>query len=269
MVHHLSHPRSGTVLFRTDEEARNLWNRLRDLPGLIAACIMPDHLHNQNREDVSEALRHVLTGYARWRNEHRGESGPVWEPSPPPTLIADERHGRRTTRYIHLNPCRDGHTGDPLAWAWSTHRDMVGLAADPIVPKVRDPVAFHAYVSADPSVKVAGTPFPEFDGSPVAWADIVDATCAVFRTLPDELLQRGDARTAAVRAAFVHGMDNHDVLARLAGCGRSTVSRLVAGLRVGDHQGLDPATGAVVRVVHDRRFAALSRGQQRFTRRRD
>lgn len=36
---------------------------------------------------------------------------------------------------MHPNPCRARLVADPLAWPFSTHRDAVGLAVDPVVPR--------------------------------------------------------------------------------------------------------------------------------------
>ena len=77
-------------------------------------------------------------------------------------------------RYTVLNPSRAGIVDDPLSWPWSTHRDVVGAIADPWVTAERLGAALgsrmasaqdiHAYVSGDPSVAIAGTPFPFDDG---------------------------------------------------------------------------------------------------------
>jgi hypothetical protein len=97
--------------------------------------------------------------------------GPIWQPVATPPTIPDRKHLRRQVRYVALNPTRSGLVRDPLAWLWSTHRDAVGATDDPWVrasrladalgmPRAGFASTHHAYVSADPSVAVGGTPCP-------------------------------------------------------------------------------------------------------------
>jgi hypothetical protein len=160
MVHVVARAVRGTVLFRTWREARQLWDVLVDaLVQPKSLMLMPDHVHSVVAQPTPRFGR-ALSAYARWRNAQRGESGCVWERSPPPARLADAAHARRTVRYNALNPCRKGIVADPLGWPMSTHRDAVGLALHPVRPKVRDAIQHHAYVSADPSVHVDGTSLP-------------------------------------------------------------------------------------------------------------
>ncbi len=60
-----------------------LWEILVDaFPELIALCVMPDHLHLiLPHDDPDRRLGRAMAAFARWRNRHRGRSGPVWQPS--------------------------------------------------------------------------------------------------------------------------------------------------------------------------------------------
>jgi hypothetical protein len=160
MVHLVARAVLGTVLFHDWAEARKLWDLLVD--ALIqpkSLMLMPDHIHSVADQKTPRFGR-ALSAFARWRNARRGESGPVWERSPPATTLADAAHERRTVRYNSLNPCRKGIVRDPLGWAFSTHRDALGLVLVPARPKVSDPIGHHVYVSSDPSVAVDGTSLP-------------------------------------------------------------------------------------------------------------
>ncbi len=121
--------------------------------------------------------------------------GPGFEPIPAAELLADEQKIRRSLRYLHLNPCRDGLADDPLAWAFSTHRDACGLMVQPVVPPRRDPAGFHAYVSADPHVSITGTPLPGGQLARMPVLDVLAAVSAVTRTTLSGMKQRGPART--------------------------------------------------------------------------
>lgn len=101
---------------------------------------------------------------------------------------------RRSIRYVHLNPCRAALVDVPLAWAWSTHRDRAGLAAPPVVAVDPAPRAFHAYVSADPTVHTAGSSL--LTGHELASLEaIAAAVSAVTRTPAFRLAERGRARS--------------------------------------------------------------------------
>jgi hypothetical protein len=199
MDHYVARAREGTLLFNDWNEARGLWDRLAGLVGLLALVLMPDHIHVllANLLDI----RHVLAGYARWRNARRGEIGPVWlSPIPAPERVGTGDKRRRSDRYVHLNPPRAGIASCPLDWAFSTHRDAVGLAAFPVRRTVPDPVDYHRYVSSDPSVRVTGTLLPSTPHGDPTPRQVLYAVSAVTRTPLSQLTVRGPERTLLVRS---------------------------------------------------------------------
>ncbi len=250
MPHHLTcRSRRGSLAFRTHTEARWLWDRiLHHVPDPLAFCLMPDHVHLLHTRDVRRALGAALADFAQRRNHARGESGRVWQDQPPSESFPDGVKTRRSVRYIHLNPCRAGLVADPLGWAWSTHRDQVGLAVPPVCPPRHDPHRFHAYVSADPTVAVSGTMLPAGQQEASLEA-VVAAVSAVTRTPVDRLQERGRDRSfllASLRA--LTGM-RPAVLARELGLHRSTLTRC--------SDLWTPAVRVVARVAGDPRFEAL------------
>ncbi len=129
-LHVAAHTVSRTPV-RSPEAADWLWLRLRAaFPSVIAACLMPDHLHlllsPECAAGLSSRLGRVLGGFSR----HVGL--PLcWAPVAEPTPIPNLEHLRRTVRYIHMNPWREGLVTDPLCWPWSTHRDAIGARYSP------------------------------------------------------------------------------------------------------------------------------------------
>jgi hypothetical protein len=259
MFHVPVRARKGTLLFRTWEEGLALWRILvRTFPELVALCVMPDHIHLLlPHGDAARRLTHALAAYARWRNAHRGERGTVWDVCPAPEELPDAQHARRTHRYVHLNPCRKGLVADPLAWPLSTHRDAVGLVADPVVARENDPERFHHYVSADPHVDVVGTALPGVTFGDPALEDVVAAVSAVCRVVPDALLRRGRPRTLALATAAAHGLRDASTLAHRFRCDADTVRRAQAGVSPRGARHADPALTACVLAVGDPRFRAL------------
>ncbi len=230
MVHSCIHASDGRLLFRTWREALALWDRLARGPAICAAVLMPTHLHAQLVDrDQQQLLFDVLRGYALWRNAARGEHGPVFRHDEKPTPIRGRAHIERTRRYIHLNPCRDGYAADPLAWPFSTHRDVVGLAAWPVCRPVHDPVRFHAYVSSDPEVKVRGSQLPSGSAPSSSISAelqrVFAAVSALTRSTAGALAEHGPARDLFIRAARALTRAGSSQIARLAGVDGSTVRR--------------------------------------------
>jgi hypothetical protein len=175
MIYHVTAGALGGLApLRAFEPAARAWRALSAaLATALAAVLMPTHLHllvaAADPDELRRGLGALLSGLTR-----SGAFGParrLWEPVPPPEPVPDRCHLRRLVRYLALNPCRDGLCADPLSWLWSTHRDVMGAAVEPWVTPERlaaalreSPRGFaaahHAYVAADPTVDVNGTPPP-------------------------------------------------------------------------------------------------------------
>ncbi len=256
MFHLVARAAKGRLLFSDAREATALWSILADhFPELIAATLMPDHVHLLVPGAPGLRLGHAMSTYTRWFEHHRrARRVSLWTAHPAPELVPDDSHARRTVRYVLLNPCRAGLVADPLAWPWSTHRDRVGFAAAPVGPVEAHRARFHAYVSGDPSVAVGGTPLPQLQHRAFALDDVAAAVVAVFRAAPEALITRHLARAALVRASWVHG--NHDAgeLADATGVTRRRVEQLVKHLPNRGSELADPALAAVVAATGDARF---------------
>lgn len=259
MLHVVARSLSGTLLFRTWDEARALWDRLVLVPGLTALVLMPNHVHLMAPEVREADFVRLLSGFARWRNARRGVTGPVWQEHPPFHELPDDLHVRRTRRYVHLNPCRAGLVEDPLAWPFSTHRDAVGLAVSPVVRKSGDPEAFHAYVSADPTVSVEGTWLPQGSAGPgTRPGAVAAAVSALTRTPEPGLRQRGEARTLLVQALKAHTALSMREVGEWVGLGESAVYKVPEGAR--------DDLRRIERVLGDPRFGAMEAGDLRGSR---
>ncbi|MFH1467126.1 MAG: hypothetical protein ABIO70_22270 [Pseudomonadota bacterium] len=255
MYHFVAHAVLDRWLFHDWEEALALWVRLATLPELRALVVMPDHVHAVLGAPAVARWLAALRGYARWRSGRAcAAAGPTWMPLEPPEILPGWKHQRRTVRYVHLNPCRDGLANDPLGWPFSTHRDAVGLAAPAVIAPTRDAVSFHAYVSGDPSVEVAGTtlPFGRACARGVAPEGVLAAVSAVSRTPLAQLGQRGGPRDLLVGALRELSHASQPEVARLVGISVATVRRAPAISAAQLH--------VVERVLGDVRFAGLGEG---------
>ena len=259
MFHHVARSSNG-LLFRSWFEAWRLWLIFTQaFPELVALCVMPDHIHLiLPHDDPGRRLGVACAAYARWRNAHRSERGPIWRRTGPPKRIADDKHLQRTIRYVHLNPCRSNLVDCPAGWALSTHRDRVGLAVVAVVPPDADPQRFHAYVSADRNTRVDGTPLPWPTYGRSDWWAVRDAVSSVCREPVERLDIRGLARTLAARAAWHLDVCTADELAAHLRLSRSQLYAIVRGTPRRGETIDDVALFACIRAVGDKRFQPLS-----------
>ena len=193
--------------------------------------LMPDHLHlvAAVRDPVAahDGLRRALCGAPRG-------TGGLWSPIPAPIVLESRSRIRREVRYVTLNPCRKGLTDDPLAWRWTTHRDVVGAAVDPWVttgllvsqlewrgPAGRFAESWHRYVSRDRHVDPDGTPLPVAAPPRAVIArsldDVALAVRAATRSGPCAVRRRGPVRDLFVALAAEQAW--RDARAVAAACG--------------------------------------------------
>ncbi len=220
-----------------------LWPELRDaFAAAIVGLLMPDHPHvviATSRPEASAArLDAVLARLVRRHGLGPSSAYRVAEPKPIRGGDVLARH----VRYVVLNPCRARLASCPLGWPWSTHRDVVGSCADPWVGAERLAAALgrasegfatqhHAYVSADPSTRVDGTPMPtpaQPDAlSGASLRSIALAVASATRSPVDAIRRRGTARGLFVALACEHGWDHPEKLAAICRCRPRLVRELV------------------------------------------
>jgi hypothetical protein len=132
---------------------------------------------------------------------------------PDPQPIVDLAKLRTQVRYVHLNPCRASLSTDPIAWAWSTHLDYIGVISRPW-PQVEQNLKrlgyaaasegrrkFHGFVSGDVTTSLSGTPLPEAQpsGEVVNMKILVRAFALVTRTPVEKFYRKGRMRAQAMR----------------------------------------------------------------------
>jgi REP element-mobilizing transposase RayT len=259
MILHAAHraAEGRRALIGSWREARELWRRVTGAVRVHALVLMLDHLHALFEDSQLNAYRSALRGFALWLNRARGTSGAVFEHHARPVPVRAGNHLRRTVRYVLLNPCRAGLVGDPLAWAFSTHSDAVGLAWPACRRADRDPDGFHAWVSSDSAVAVGGTLLPRGTRragrsgvlQPAELVEIAAAVSAITRTPTEHLQRRGPARSLLLQSARVLSTATLREIAEFAGVHRMTVMRVPTTR--------DRRIALIERVLGDPRFCAL------------
>jgi hypothetical protein len=220
-----------------------LWTRMRAaFPQAIAVTLMPDHPHLLLACEDPEAARARLARLLGQFGRSFGIRGQV-SLVPAAEPIRDGSVLARQVRYVALNPCRKQLATCPLAWQWSTHRDIVGAIVDPWVSAARlagalgassrgFAIRHHGYVSADPHAHVEGTPFPSPAPSTNMCShtlrSIAEAVAATTRRPVAALRRRGVMRATFVALAIDQGWKQTAQLAEICGCCQLTIRNLAA-----------------------------------------
>ena len=244
LPHYAVHTLRGVPSICEGKAAAWLWKHLRrGFPSAFGAMLMPDHIHvipmvrdeRRARRRLSDILAHFTRNFARGQN--------VWRPMDPPIPVRGPKMLARSVRYVSDNPCRENLTPDPLAWNFTTHRDVMGAIANPwVMPedlaRAMDwslqefQARFHAYVSGDPSVDVRGTPPPQpatpCDVAEIPLRNLIRAVASCTRTRPEAVTRPGLPRTLRVPLALVLGWRDHRLLARVIQTTERSVRRIAA-----------------------------------------
>ncbi len=139
--HVYSRTAHAAPVFADEAEVRELLEIVhslvrRDELTIFAWCVMPDHYHLALRSGTVPLWRtmRLLQGrFAKSYNRRRGLRGPLWEGRYRARLVSEEQHLNQVIAYIHLDPVAAGVVGDPAAYPWSGHRELLGEVDDPIV----------------------------------------------------------------------------------------------------------------------------------------
>ncbi len=218
-----------------------LWTHLRAaFPDAIAVTLMPDHPHIVTPSYDPEADRVRLARLLGHFGRRFGVGGRVAE-VPAPAPIRERLVLARQIRYVALNPCRADLVACPLAWLWSTHRDVIGASVDPWVTVARLAAALerptnglarhhHAYVSGDPHARTDGTPLPVAAPPSVlskyGLRDVAEAATAATRSPLRSIRMSGPTRALFVALAYEQGWGRPPRLAQICACTKSTIHRL-------------------------------------------
>ncbi len=100
--------------------------------GLLAYALMPNHFHlliEVKTEAFREMFRGFLISYSKSFNARHERVGSLYRGRYTAEPVADDTYLRTVSRYIHINPVKDGYVGQPDEWPYSSYGDYVGLNA--------------------------------------------------------------------------------------------------------------------------------------------
>ncbi len=103
---------------------------------LYAWCLMPDHFHLLVRvekgDELSRAMQWCMTTHVRRYHRHYRSSGHIWQGRYKSFAVVDHDHFLTVARFVEGNPVRTGLVKSATDWAWSSHRERVGVGTGPL-----------------------------------------------------------------------------------------------------------------------------------------
>ena len=103
---------------------------------ILSYCWMTNHIHllaRVGQEPLARLMQMIGSRYARYLQRSVGTTGHLFERRYHAVLVRDEHQLIHVVRYLHLNPIRAGLVAEPGDYAWSSHRQYLGLRAAPWV----------------------------------------------------------------------------------------------------------------------------------------
>jgi putative transposase len=113
---------------------------------VLAYCQMGNHYHlvlHTRQANLSRTMRHVNGVYTQAFNRRHSLVGHLFQGRFKAILVDREAHLLALCRYVERNPVAAGLVQEPGAWAWSSYRAHVCLAA---APEWLDADGLHGYL---------------------------------------------------------------------------------------------------------------------------
>lgn len=121
-------------LFLKEEDYQFFLKKLQDLKkkydhSIYAFCLMPNHFHLsiQTRKDsVSKIMSSLSTSYSMYFNRVYNHFGPVFQNRFKSILVENDSYFLELSRYIYLNPIKDGLVKNPIEYEYSSLKEALG-----------------------------------------------------------------------------------------------------------------------------------------------
>jgi putative transposase len=130
------------VIFRDPDDHQHFLSWLKDAAKLYKVAIhayvlMPDHLHilatPADAEGLARMMQWAGRHYVPYFNRKYQRAGTLWQGRFKATVIEAASYLLLCSRFIELNPVRDGLVSNPLDYRWSSYTHHVGSEPDPLV----------------------------------------------------------------------------------------------------------------------------------------
>lgn len=120
-------------IFKQPADYRHLIRKLAELIAqgdwiIYAYCFMPNHYHlllEEQRTPIAKLIGRLFTSYSLHFNRKYDRNGPLFQDRFKSKLVQKDTYFLQVSRYIHLNPVKDGLVRDPLAYPYSSLHEYV------------------------------------------------------------------------------------------------------------------------------------------------
>ncbi len=103
---------------------------------IIAYCLMPNHVHfiviPFSEDGLARMFRSLHMRYSQYKHAQEGKKGHLWQ-SRFYSCVLDKAHMFRAIRYVERNPVRAKLVDQPWQYVWSSAREHMEKAIDPII----------------------------------------------------------------------------------------------------------------------------------------
>ena len=213
-----------------------LWTHLRAaFRDVLAVVLMPDRARLVvAARDVDRSRMRLARLIGQLGRIHGVRSRPTREVA----ARAIDRDAMERVCDVVVAPCRAKLVVTPLAWPWSTHRDVVGAIVDPWVSAEQlatllrvSPRGFAARHHARVTTRAGRSselPSPAVQLSSLPLRTIAIAAASATRKPLGAIRQSGPTRATFVALAREHGWTSTRRLAEICGCTQMTIRSLAA-----------------------------------------
>ena len=97
-------------------------------------CLMSNHYHlvvETPDGNLAKGMRQLNGVFTQATNRRHGRTGHLFQGRYKAILVDGDAHLLELARYVVLNPVRAGMVAEPVEWAWSSYRAMIGGAPTP------------------------------------------------------------------------------------------------------------------------------------------
>lgn len=131
-----------TPIFNDEQDFEQYRSFLRESAreaqvAIHAYVLMPDHVHllvtPATELATGNMVQRLGRRYVRWFNDKYFRSGTLWEGRYRSTVLEPREWFLAVSRYVELNPLRQGIVTQPSTYQWSSCRHHIGLEQDPLV----------------------------------------------------------------------------------------------------------------------------------------
>lgn len=213
---------------------------------IYAYCLMTNHIHlliERGQETVGRIMQRVLTGYSQWYNRRYRHIGHVFQGRHKAILCDSDTYLAELVRYIHLNPVRAKMVVLAEDYAYSSHREYLGLHLANIVDV--DPLLrrfghnreiaverFRDHVAAGVGIEYADGLDSPAEERPTERAEFVDEAIHRMGEIDTRRSGRGRAVVAFNAEAMVAAVETVFGLSRGAFCSNAKSAQAVMAKEV-------------------------------------